>query len=56
MEMRKCKTCRYSVPSPQIERYYCLNSERNKNTDRQERYKRTQGINCDYYVKKEREA
>lgn len=52
--MAECKTCKYSVQSPQIMRYYCLNCERNKNTSREERYKRTQGIDCEYYTPKER--
>lgn len=47
--MAECMTCKYAVPSPQIKRYYCMNSERNKNTDREERYKRTQCVNCPYW-------
>ena len=39
-----CIDCKHSVESPQIKRFYCMNNERNKNTDREERYKRTQGI------------
>ena len=35
-------------------RFYCMNNERNKNTDREERYKRTQGIDCPYCTPKER--
>lgn len=49
--MNCCKVCKHSVPSPQIERYYCLCSERNKNTPKEERYKRTQGLNCKYHEK-----
>lgn len=48
-----CVDCRYAVKSPEIMRFYCMNRERNKNTARKERYKRTQGINCPYFEKKE---
>ena len=52
--MAECETCKHSVQSPQIKRFYCLNNDRNKNTDREERYKRTQGVGCKYYASKER--
>ena len=49
-----CIDCKYAVESPQIMRFYCMNNERNKNTDREERYKSTQGIDCPYCTPKER--
>ena len=49
-----CIDCIHSVESPQIMRFYCMNNERNKNTDREERYKRTQGTGCPYCTPKER--
>lgn len=52
--MAGCATCKYAVESPQMKRFYCMNNERNRNTDREERYKRTQGIDCPYYTPKER--
>ena len=52
--MAECMICKYAVSSPQIMWFYCMNRERNKNTDREERYKRTQGINCPYCTPKER--
>ena len=54
--MAECKTCKYAIQSPQIKRFYCMNNERNKNTDREERYKRTQGIDCPYCTPKERDG
>lgn len=33
--MAECMTCKYAVQSPQIMRFYCMNNERNKNTDRE---------------------
>lgn len=50
--MAECKTCKYSVQSTQIMYFYCMNNERNKNTDREDRCKRTQGIDCPYYTRK----
>lgn len=52
--MAECENCKHSVASPQPKRFYCMNNERNKNTVREERYKRTQGIDCPYYTPKER--
>ena len=46
--------CKYAVTSTKLMRFYCMNNERNKNTDREERYKRTQGIDCTYCTPKER--
>ena len=54
--MNCCKNCKHSLPSSQKEFYFCLNSERNKNTDADKRFRRTQGINCPYCVRKESEA
>lgn len=54
--MAECMTCKHAVQSPQINRFYCMNNERNKNTDREERYKRTQGIDCPYCTPKERDG
>jgi DNA-directed RNA polymerase subunit RPC12/RpoP len=48
-----CIDCKYSVESQQIMKFYCMNNYRNKNTDREERYKSTQGIDCPYCTLKE---
>ena len=47
--MAECKTCKHAVQNPQIMYFYCMNNERNKNTEREERYKRTQSVNCPYW-------
>ena len=47
--LKSCETCVHALQSPQEKKFYCLNSNRNKNTDREKRCLRANEKNCKYW-------